>query len=76
MYVGPGGPNKCVDIMLHDIKVNQKQSTINSCTLVTRQSKVASMIETLLSNQGLNGVFQTWPKFLLFDDVDNPKIWV
>ncbi len=74
MYVGPGGPDKFGDIMLCVIKVNQKQSTINGCTLVTGQSIVANMIEELLSNKELSGMFPTQPKFLLFNDVDNPKI--
>ena len=74
MYVGLGGPNKLGDVMLRNIKVNHQQSTINCCSLVTGQSKVASMIEELSSDQGLSGVFPTQPKLPLFDNVYYPKI--
>ena len=32
MYVGPGGADNLSDIMIRDIKINQKQSTITCCT--------------------------------------------
>ena len=50
MYVGPGGPDQFGDIMLHDIKINQKHSTITSCVIVTGQRKVTTMVEDVLSS--------------------------
>jgi hypothetical protein len=38
MYVGPGGPDNMGDMMIRDIKISQKQSTITSGTIVTGQS--------------------------------------
>lgn len=37
MYVGPGGPDMLGDIMIRDIKINQRLSTITSGILVTGQ---------------------------------------
>ena len=74
MYIGPGGPDNLGDIQIRDIKVNQKQSTITSCLVVTGQTSVAQKVEELLSNRGLVKVFKTTPKFQLFNGVDIPKI--
>lgn len=74
MYVGPGGPDNLGDIMLRDIKIHLKQSTITSCTFVTGQRKVATFIDGILSTRGLTNVFPIEPKFPLFNNVCNPKI--
>lgn len=74
MYVGPGGPDSLSDIMVRDIKINQKQSTITCCTLVTGQRAVASEIENILSNRGLTAAFPIEPKFPLFDGVADHKM--
>jgi hypothetical protein len=74
MYVGPGGLDNLGDIMLRDIKINQKQSTITWCTLVTGQRAVASEIDNILSNRGLTAAFPIEPKFPLFDGVTDPKM--
>ena len=73
MYVGPGVPDKLGDIMLRDIKLHQKQSTITTCTVVTGQRMVATYIDGILTNRGLVNVFPVEPKFPLFDNVRNPK---
>lgn len=72
MYVGPGGPDKLSDIMVRDIKINAKQSTITGCTLITGQRDVASKIEEILSNRGVAAVFPVEPKFPLFNGVEDP----
>jgi len=74
MYVGPGGPDKLGDIMIRDIKINQKQSTVTSCVIVTGQEEVANKIEGLFNNRGLSDVFHTRPKFPLFNKVGDPKM--
>jgi hypothetical protein len=74
MYVGPGGPDKFGDIMIRDVKINQKQSTVTSCSLVTGQEAVASKIEDILISKGLSNVFQTRPKYPLFNEVEDPKM--
>ena len=74
MYVGPGGPDNLSNFMIRDIKINQKQSTITSCTLVTGQRAVASSIDNILSNRGLIAAFPIEPKFPLFDGVTDPKM--
>ncbi len=74
MYVGPGGPNKLGDIMIRDIKVKPKQSTITCGTMVTGQTHVAREIEEILKHRGLAAVFPAQPKFLLFDGIVDPKI--
>ena len=73
MYVGPGAPDNLGDIMLRDIKLHQKQSTITTCTVVTGQRMVATYIDGILTNRGLVNVFPVEPKFPLFDNVRNPK---
>lgn len=73
MYVGPGGPDNLGDIMLSNIKVHQKQSTITSCTVVTGQRKVATYVDGILTSRGLVDVFPVEPKFPLFNNIRNPK---
>ena len=74
MYVGPGGPDHIRDIMIRDIKISQKHSTITSGTLITGQSQVAKRIEELLSHHVQSSVFSVEPKFPLFDGVKDPKM--
>ena len=54
--------------------MNHQQSTINCCSVVSIQSKVASKTEELFSDRELSGVFPIQPKSPLFDNVDDPKI--
>lgn len=74
MYIGPGGPDNLGDIMIRDIKINQKQLTIIGGALITGQGCVAGKIEEILSNRGPSLVFPAHPKFPLFDGFDNPKM--
>ena len=74
MYVGPGGADNLSDIMIRDIKINQKQSTITCCTLVTGQRAVATYINNILLNRGLTAAFPIEPKFPLFDGVTDPNM--
>jgi hypothetical protein len=74
MYVGPGGPDNMGDIMIRDIKISQKHSTITSGTIITGQSQVARRIEELLSHREQSSVFPVEPKFPLFDGVIDQKM--
>ena len=50
MYVGTGGPNSLGDIMLRDIKIDQRTLTIVGGTIITGQRHVASKIAELLAH--------------------------
>ena len=62
------------DVMIRDIKISQKQSTITSGTIVTGRSQVVRRIEELLSNRGETSVFPVKPKFPLFDGANDLKM--
>jgi hypothetical protein len=74
MYVGPGGPDNLSDIMVRDIKINTKQSTVKCCTLITGQREVANTIQRILFNKGMAVIFPAEPKYPLFDGVKDPQI--
>ena len=57
MYVRPGGPNNLSDIMVRNIKINTKQSTVKYCTLIMGQREVANTIQRILLNKGMAAIF-------------------
>ncbi len=75
MYVGPGRPDNLNDIMVRDIKINTKQSTVKCCTLATGQREVTNTIQRILFNKGMAAaIFPDKQKYPLFNGVKDRQI--